>query len=89
MDIQVASNFERLLYYFLDGNTSRLVEVMSKFREQGKYSFDEFSIKGFSSVSAQDSEIPELIKMVKDKFGYLLIRTRHVLSRILILKNRQ
>ena len=72
MDIQVASNFERLLYYFLDGNTSKVVEVMSKFREQGKYSFDEFSIKGFSSVSAQDSEIPELIKLVKDKFGYLV-----------------
>ena len=72
MDIQVASNFERLLYYFLDCDTSKVVEVMSKFREEGKYSFDAFEIKGFSSVSADDSEIPKLIKMVKDKYAYLV-----------------
>lgn len=72
MDIQVASNFERLLYYFLGGDTSRVVEVMNKFREDGKFSFDAFSVKGFSSVSAKDNEIPELIKMVKHKHGYLI-----------------
>ena len=28
MDIQVASNFERLLFYFLDGNADRVREVI-------------------------------------------------------------
>ena len=52
MDIQVASNFERLLYYFLNGDALRVSDVMKKFREDGKYSFDHFDISGFSSVSA-------------------------------------
>ena len=72
MDIQFASNFERLLYYFFDGDTSKVVEVMRKFREENKYSFEAFEIKGFSSVSAEDREITKLIKMVKDKYGYLV-----------------
>ena len=33
MDIQIASNFERLLF-FLDGNTERVCEVMQSFREK-------------------------------------------------------
>ena len=71
MDIQVASNFERLLYYFLDGNSSKLVEVMNRFRADGEYSFDNFDVPGFSSVSATDSEIPGLIRKIKDSYGYL------------------
>ena len=31
MDIQVASNFERLLFYFLDGNADQVREVMTTF----------------------------------------------------------
>ena len=37
MDIQVASNFERLLYFILDGDTARVREVMNSFREEGRY----------------------------------------------------
>jgi threonine synthase len=72
MDIQVASNFERLLYYFLNGDALRVSEVMKKFREDGKYSFDHFEISGFSSVSASDKEIPSLIQSIKQKYDYLV-----------------
>ena len=54
MDIQIASNFERLLFYFLDGNTERVCEVMqSFFREKGKYSFEQFDIQGFLALLQQ------------------------------------
>ena len=72
MDIQVASNFERLLYYFFEGNSSKVVEVMRNFREEGRYSFETFALKGFSSVSTGDHEIPELIKMVSEQYAYLV-----------------
>ena len=72
MDIQVASNFERLLYYFLNGDALRVSDVMKKFREDGKYSFDHFDISGFSSVSASDKEIPSLIQSVMQEYDYLV-----------------
>ena len=70
MDIQVASNFERLLYFFLDGNSEKLRDVMNEFSKKGKYCFEKFSIEGFSSYSIKDDEIPEIIKTVKDKYNY-------------------
>lgn len=70
MDIQVASNFERLLYFFLDGNSEKLRDVMNEFSKKGKYCFEKFSIEGFSSSSVKDDEIPEIIKTVKDKYNY-------------------
>lgn len=72
MDIQVASNFERLLYYVLDKDSSKVVEVMKSFRSSGKYSFENFDLPGFSSVSTTDDEIPQLIKSIRDDFGYLV-----------------
>ena len=72
MDIQVASNFERLLFYFFDGNAERVNEVMKKFRSEGRYAFEDFSISGFSSSSTSDAEIPELIKKVWVEHQYLV-----------------
>jgi threonine synthase len=72
MDIQVASNFERLLFYFLDGDPQKVVEVMQSFRATGKYSFDKFDLPGFSSVSASDEEISELIREIQEKYDYLV-----------------
>jgi threonine synthase len=72
MDIQVASNFERLLFYFLGGNPEHVNEVMSKFRSEGRYSFEKFSIPGFSSSSTTDEEIPQLIKKIWTEHDYLV-----------------
>ena len=55
MDIQVASNFERLLYFILDGDSEKLCEVMAIFSETGKYSFDHFEVDGFTSSSVSQA----------------------------------
>jgi len=72
MDIQVASNFERLLFFILDGDSKRVREVMNRFRDEGRYCFDNFVAEGFSSSSAADLEIPEIIRSVKKEYGYLV-----------------
>ena len=70
MDIQVASNFERLLFYFLDGNADRVREVMTTFRDTGRYEFEKFSIPGFSSSSTTDNEIPQIITKIWNEHNY-------------------
>jgi threonine synthase len=72
MDIQVASNFERLLYFILDGDTQKLTQIMAIFAKEGKYSFKDFKVDGFSSSSVSDEEIPEIIRNVKDSYDYLV-----------------
>jgi threonine synthase len=72
MDIQVASNFERLLFYFLEGNSPRVSEVMNCFRSEGRYAFENFSIPGFSSSCTTDKEIPEIIGNIWNEYQYLV-----------------
>jgi len=72
MDIQVASNFERLLYYFLGQNSDHVNEVMSKFRKTGSYTFEKFVLQGFTSSSTNDVEIPELIQKIWSENNYLV-----------------
>ncbi len=72
MDIQVASNFERLLFFLLKKDSSKVRQVMSAFRAEGKFCFEEFTASGFSSSSATDDEIPNLIKKVWREHQYLI-----------------
>ncbi len=72
MDIQVASNFERLLYFFLNEDAHKVREVMELFRSEGRYCFERFLGDGFSSSSASDKEIPRLIREVWDQSDYLV-----------------
>ena len=72
MDIQVASNFERLLYFILEGDSEKLRKVMSRIGNEGKYCFEDFSLDGFASSSVSDREIPEIIRDVMDKYNYLV-----------------
>ena len=72
MDIQVASNFERLLFFILDGDSRRVREVMNRFRQEGRYCFENFAVDGFSSSSVSDLEIPKIIRSLSREFGYLV-----------------
>jgi len=72
MDIQVASNFERLLYFILDGDTQKLTQIMAIFAKDGKYCFEDFKVDGFSSSSVCDDEIPEIIQNIQNKYNYLV-----------------
>jgi threonine synthase len=72
MDIQVASNFERFLFYTLGGNPARVREVMSRFKADGAYLFESFEPDSFTSSRADDAEIPGIIQAVYQKYGYIV-----------------
>ena len=72
MDIQVASNFERFLYYALDENPTRVNNVMAQIKATGAYRFDLLNKSIFSSSSATDEEITELIRKVHERYRYVI-----------------
>lgn len=69
MDIQVASNFERFLYYSLGENAARVREVMGAFKTSGQYRFDAFNRDIFTASACPDAEIPGIIQRVHREFG--------------------
>lgn len=71
MDIQVASNFERFLYFSLGRDPSRVREVMATFKASGHYRFEGFDADTFSATRCTDAEIPAIIRRVYDDFGYV------------------
>ena len=71
MDIQVASNFERFIYYAEGEDGSRVRKVMSEFKSTGCYEFKDFQKNNFSSSAATDADIEAIIGRVYDKYGYL------------------
>jgi threonine synthase len=72
MDIQVASNFERFLYYALDRSPTRVCGVMAQIKATGAYRFDLLNRSLFSSSSASDDEILALIRRVQERHRYLV-----------------
>jgi len=72
MDIQVASNFERLLYFMVNKDSVEVREIMDTFRQHGRYCFEDFTAGGFSSCRATDVEISELIHKVWKNHNYLV-----------------
>lgn len=72
MDIQVASNFERFLYYTLDENAERVREVMANFKATGAQRFENFSPAGFSSSHCSDTEIPAIIQRIYRDYDYVV-----------------
>lgn len=72
MDIQVASNFERFLYYQLGQNPARVREVMATFKATGGYRFENFDGDSFTSTRCEDAEIPGIIRRVYEDYGYLV-----------------
>jgi len=71
MDIQVASNFERLMYYSVGCDAGRVREIMRTFKETGRYRFEHFDRGLFSSSRCTDAEIPEIIRRVHRQSGYV------------------
>lgn len=71
MDIQVASNFERFIYYQAGRDPARVREIMRTFRETGAYRFDRFNPGSFTASHCTDAEIPEIIRRVHRQHGYV------------------
>jgi threonine synthase len=71
MDIQVASNFERFLYYQVGRDPAHVREVMETFKATGLYRFEHFDPTGFTASRCSDAEIAGVIKQVYHKYGYI------------------
>lgn len=71
MDIQVASNFERFLYFNLWGDATRVRDVMAEFKRTGAYKFAHFDRDALTASRCMDAEIPSIIKHVHDRYGYV------------------
>ena len=72
MDIQVASNFERFLYFNLGQDPALVREVMATFKATGEYSFADFDRDTFSASRCDDAQIPGIIKTVHEQYGYVV-----------------
>jgi len=68
MDIQIASNFERLIYDLNDFDDHETQKVMSGIKEEGKYIIPENKMKkidrDFLSASINENEVLDIIKEV-------------------------
>ncbi|HTB80607.1 MAG TPA: threonine synthase [Opitutaceae bacterium] len=71
MDIQVASNFERFLYYSLGRDPARVREVLQTFKATGAYRFENFDRDSFTASRCSDAEIPAIISRVYRSYGYV------------------
>jgi len=76
MDIQIASNFERYLFYLFGQDPARLANAMRKFSATGKLSVSETEITrvqaDFSSVSVDNRQTLETIATFHQETGYTL-----------------
>jgi threonine synthase len=76
MDIQVASNFERYLYYLYDENPARVRESFASFSETGRMEFTaEERSRVMADFSSQSVNQQETLSTISDFFketGYLL-----------------
>lgn len=72
MDIQVASNFERFLYFSLGENAGMTRDIMESFKEEGTFQVGGMAITEFMSSSRMDdAEISETISKVYRDYDYI------------------
>ena len=76
MDIQIASNFERLIYDLNDCDDDKTINAMKDIREKGKYIIDQERLNkinnDFLSSKISEEEVLETIKKVHEKFDIVL-----------------
>ena len=76
MDIQIASNFERLIYDLNNGDDSLTAKVMNDIKEKGKYKIDQEKLDkintNFLSSKMNEDEILKTIELVYKKFNVVL-----------------
>jgi threonine synthase len=71
MDIQVASNFERFIYFAAGRDPAKVRAVMATFKQTGAYRFEGFDPDIFSATRTTDEEIASIIARVYRDFGYI------------------
>jgi threonine synthase len=71
MDIQVASNFERFIYFAVGRDPAKVRDVMATFKQTGAYRFENFNRDTFTASRTNDAEIRDIIKRVHQDYGYI------------------
>ncbi|WP_151733275.1 threonine synthase [Paenibacillus tengchongensis] len=76
MDIQVASNFERYLYYLLDEDSVKLSAYMSLLKTDGKITVEggllERVQQDFGALGVKNQQCLDIIGKYEQDYGYLL-----------------
>jgi len=76
MDIQIASNFERLVYDLNDCDDNETQKIMTDIKEEGKYIIPKNKMKkikkDFLSASINEKEVLDIIKEVYVKYDIIL-----------------
>ena len=76
MDIQIASNFERLIYDLNNHNDEKTIKAMKEIKENGKYLISEENLNKinnhFLSSSINENEVLNIIKNIYAEFDMIL-----------------
>ena len=76
MDIQIASNFERLIYDLNNGDDTQTISAMNDIKEKGKHIIDQQRLdrinSDFLSSKMNEEEVLKTIKKVYEKFDLVL-----------------
>ena len=76
MDIQVSSNFERLLYEINERDTDKVKQQMKKFKNYGNFEITKNQLEKinnlFSAYMISDEETLEIINKVHTDYNYIL-----------------
>ena len=72
MDIQVASNFERFLYYNNEKDADKTLSQMAQIRGEGSITLPDSNASNFEATESTDEDIINNIKMVKEKYDYVV-----------------
>lgn len=76
MDIQVASNFERYLYYLNGENAEAAASLMKEFKTNGRIEIDQEMLaqvqRDFSACSVGNEACLDTIRAYSKQYGYLL-----------------
>jgi threonine synthase len=72
MDIQVASNFERLLYFLLDRDPVAVNRTMAQLKQEGGIRVDAAKVEAIRSSSSTDADIIRTIAEIERRYGYVV-----------------
>ncbi len=76
MDIQISSNFERLLHFAWEGDAAKVRTAMAALKQSGAFTIEDGALAGirrdFSAGRADQSRVDALIARVASRTGYVL-----------------
>lgn len=72
MDIQMASNFERFLYYYCQEDGEQVAGLMAELKEKGRLQVPDFDPDIFTATRCDDAGILANIRKVHEEYEYIV-----------------